>query len=93
MVTASAFTKYLGNLTVYFDGEGELITFDGGPIFLNRSIPEGNIFFYIYYKLRIVNNINIRSSCVPDINLSRDCYFILVFSSRSIRSIGSRSVY
>ncbi|CAH0595088.1 unnamed protein product [Chrysodeixis includens] len=40
VVTASAFTKYLGNLTVYFDIYGEMMKFEGEPIFLNRSIPE-----------------------------------------------------
>lgn len=40
-MTAACFTKYVGNLTVYFDKEGELQDFNGGPVFLNRSIPEG----------------------------------------------------
>ncbi|XP_026314189.1 apyrase-like [Hyposmocoma kahamanoa] len=40
IVTASAFTKYLGNLTVYFDNAGELQDYSGQPVFLNRSIPE-----------------------------------------------------
>lgn len=40
IVTASAFTKYLGNITTYFDRNGELRSFDGIPVFLNRSIPE-----------------------------------------------------
>lgn len=40
IVTASAFSKYLGNITVYFDQEGELDYFEGTPVFLNRSIPE-----------------------------------------------------
>lgn len=40
VVTASAFTKYLGNVTAYFNGEGELQSFEGAPIYLNRSIPE-----------------------------------------------------
>lgn len=40
IVTAACFTKYVGNLTVYFDKEGELQDFNGSPVFLNRSIPE-----------------------------------------------------
>ncbi|CAK1541700.1 unnamed protein product [Leptosia nina] len=40
IVTASAFTKYVGNLTTYFNRNGDLIHFDGEPVFLNRSIPE-----------------------------------------------------
>ncbi|CAH2238888.1 jg13696 [Pararge aegeria aegeria] len=41
IVTAACFTKYLGNLTVYFDQKGNLKDFSGEPVFLNRSIPEG----------------------------------------------------
>ncbi|XP_045770767.1 apyrase-like [Maniola jurtina] len=40
IVTAACFTKYLGNLTVYFDQMGNLKDFSGEPVFLNRSIPE-----------------------------------------------------
>ncbi|XP_053617425.1 apyrase-like [Plodia interpunctella] len=40
IVTASAFTKYLGNTTVYFDKTGEMVSYDGEPVYLNRSIAE-----------------------------------------------------
>ncbi|XP_028167770.1 apyrase-like [Ostrinia furnacalis] len=40
VVTASAFSKYLGNLTTYFDRKGNLQSFEASPVFLNRSIPE-----------------------------------------------------
>ncbi|VVC96092.1 unnamed protein product [Leptidea sinapis] len=40
IVTASAFSKYVGNLTMYFDRAGDLKYFGGKPVFLNRSIPE-----------------------------------------------------
>ncbi|XP_060806709.1 apyrase [Amyelois transitella] len=40
IVQASAFTKYMGNLTLSFDYLGRLIQWRGGPIFLNRSIEE-----------------------------------------------------
>ncbi|XP_013144849.1 PREDICTED: apyrase-like isoform X1 [Papilio polytes] len=40
IVQASAFTKYMGNLTVYFDYLGRYVKWEGGPIFLDRSIPE-----------------------------------------------------
>ncbi|GBP62918.1 Apyrase [Eumeta japonica] len=40
IVQASAFTKYIGNLSVYFDYRGEYVKWDGGPMFLNRSYPE-----------------------------------------------------
>ncbi|XP_072934339.1 apyrase-like [Epargyreus clarus] len=40
IVQASAFTKILGNLTVYFDYLGNIVKWEGGPIVLNRSVPE-----------------------------------------------------
>lgn len=40
VVQASAFTKYVGNITVNFDCDGNMIDWDGGMIRLDRSIPE-----------------------------------------------------
>ncbi|CAG5022756.1 unnamed protein product [Parnassius apollo] len=40
VVTAASFSKYLGNMTVFFDRKGDLVDFSGTPVFLNRSIPE-----------------------------------------------------
>ncbi|XP_054004217.1 apyrase-like [Hylaeus anthracinus] len=40
IVQAAAFTKYLGNLTVWFDEKGEVADWDGNPILLDYSIEE-----------------------------------------------------
>lgn len=40
IVQASAFTKYIGNLTVYFDGIGELQQWEGNPVYLDNHIEE-----------------------------------------------------
>ncbi|OWR55135.1 apyrase [Danaus plexippus plexippus] len=40
IVQASAFTKYMGNLTVYFNYRGDYVKWEGGPVFLDRSLPE-----------------------------------------------------
>lgn len=40
IVQAAAYTKYLGNLTVWFNREGEVEAWDGNPILLDQSIPE-----------------------------------------------------
>ncbi|XP_071870850.1 apyrase [Bombus fervidus] len=40
IVQAAAFTKYLGNLTVWFDADGEVVDWDGNPILLDYSIEE-----------------------------------------------------
>ncbi|XP_049775819.1 protein 5NUC-like [Schistocerca cancellata] len=40
VVQAYAYTKYLGNLTVVFDQNGELKSFTGNPVLLNSSVEE-----------------------------------------------------
>ncbi|XP_063628749.1 apyrase-like isoform X2 [Cydia splendana] len=40
VITASAYSKYLGNIGVNFDANGEIVSFDAEPVFLDRSIPE-----------------------------------------------------
>lgn len=40
IVQAAAFTKYLGNLTVWFDDQGEVVDWDGNPLLLDQSIQE-----------------------------------------------------
>ncbi|XP_033229665.1 uncharacterized protein LOC117181210 [Belonocnema kinseyi] len=40
IVQAAAFTRYIGNLTVRFDSEGEVIEWEGNPILLDHSIEE-----------------------------------------------------
>ncbi|XP_012530610.1 apyrase isoform X2 [Monomorium pharaonis] len=40
IVQAAAFTKYLGNLTVWFDDQGEVVDWDGNPLLLDYSIEE-----------------------------------------------------
>lgn len=40
IVTAACFTKYLGNLSISFNHNGEIVSWEGEPIFLDRSIAE-----------------------------------------------------
>ncbi|XP_011696070.1 PREDICTED: apyrase isoform X1 [Wasmannia auropunctata] len=40
IVQAAAYTKYLGNLTVWFDDQGEVVDWDGNPLLLDHSIEE-----------------------------------------------------
>lgn len=40
IVQASAFTKYVGDLTVYFDAAGHVKYYDGNPIFLSSDIEK-----------------------------------------------------
>lgn len=41
MVQASAYTKYLGDITVYYDENGEVVNWAGAPIYLENSITPG----------------------------------------------------
>jgi 5'-nucleotidase len=44
IVQASAYTKYLGDLVVYFDDQGEAVRWEGNPIFMDNSIePDAEI--------------------------------------------------
>ncbi|GAB0090469.1 apyrase [Sergentomyia squamirostris] len=38
IVQASAYTKYLGDITVWFDDAGELVEYEGAPIYLGPEI-------------------------------------------------------
>jgi 5'-nucleotidase len=40
IVQASAYTKYLGNITLYFNENGEIQSYEGAPIFLANNIPQ-----------------------------------------------------
>lgn len=48
IVQASCYTKYLGNITVYFDASGNVIEWDGAPIFMDSNIEQGSFFFGIF---------------------------------------------
>lgn len=38
---ASSFTKYVGNITVFYDRNGAVSRWSGAPIYLNKDIPQG----------------------------------------------------
>lgn len=40
IVQASAYTKYVGNLTVEFDAEGIIQNYDGNPVFLSTDVAK-----------------------------------------------------
>jgi len=40
VVQASAYTKFLGNLTVQFDDQGEVESWDGQPIYMDADLPQ-----------------------------------------------------
>lgn len=42
IVQASAYCKYIGNITVYFDREGRVADWKGQPVYLDSDIIPGN---------------------------------------------------
>lgn len=40
IVQAYAYSKYVGNITVWFDEQGEYTAWEGSPILLDKSVPE-----------------------------------------------------
>lgn len=40
IVQAYAYSKYVGNITVWFDENGEYTAWEGSPILLDKSVPE-----------------------------------------------------
>lgn len=59
IVQASAFAKYVGDLTVYFDEQGEAILWAGQPIFLGPDVLPGTCFVI---KLNYINTLLIALS-------------------------------
>lgn len=41
IVQASAYIKYVGDLTVYFDDDGRVVSWEGAPIFLDSDVEQG----------------------------------------------------
>ncbi|XP_017125622.1 apyrase isoform X2 [Drosophila elegans] len=40
IVQASAYARYVGNLIVYFDDNGDVLDFEGDPLYMDHSVPE-----------------------------------------------------
>nr|XP_017036139.1 apyrase isoform X1 [Drosophila kikkawai] len=43
IVQASAYARYVGNLVVYFDDNGDVLDFEGNPLYMDQSVPEDAI--------------------------------------------------
>lgn len=41
IVQAASFTKFIGDLTVYFDADGHVVDWEGAPIYLDSQILRG----------------------------------------------------
>lgn len=40
IVQAGAYAKYVGNITVYFDDQGDVVDFEGAPLYMSADVPE-----------------------------------------------------
>ncbi|XP_020804965.1 apyrase isoform X2 [Drosophila serrata] len=43
IVQASAYARYVGNLVVYFDDNGDVLDFEGSPLYMDQTVPEDAI--------------------------------------------------
>lgn len=41
IVQACSYAKYVGNLVVYFDDDGNVVKHEGSPIYMEHGVPEG----------------------------------------------------
>jgi 5'-nucleotidase len=75
IVQAFAYTKYLGDLTVYFDANGEIRKWEGNPIFLENSIvPDPEIIEAMKPWKAVVDQVANRKIGVVKTTLNqRDC--------------------
>lgn len=69
MSQASAYTRYLGDLTVWFDGDGRIVRWQGAPIYLDERVqPDAAVAAALLPWKRIVDAEGVRvigSSLVP----------------------------
>lgn len=49
IVQAAAYTKLVGDLTVYFDSLGNIVRWEGSPVYLDESVIPGNICLHISF--------------------------------------------
>uniref|UniRef100_A0A1I8NCT3 apyrase n=1 Tax=Musca domestica TaxID=7370 RepID=A0A1I8NCT3_MUSDO len=40
IVQAGAYAKYVGNLTVYFDNDGNVVDYEGAPLYMGSDVPQ-----------------------------------------------------
>lgn len=43
IVQASAYAKYLGNITLFFDDDGIVQYYEGSPLYLDASVTPGKL--------------------------------------------------
>lgn len=72
IVQASAYLKYVGDITVYFDRDGKVASWQGEPIFLDADIvPDPEVIQAIQPWKKIVDKIGLRPLAVSKVPLSR----------------------
>ncbi|XP_053674592.1 apyrase-like [Anopheles nili] len=75
VVQAGSYGRLVGNLTLYFDEEGQVHHYEGNPVFLDTSFPEDPAVMTALLPFRPeVEALGNRTVTVADVNLSRqDC--------------------
>lgn len=77
IVQASAYTKYLGDLVVYFDDDGEIQFWEGNPIFINNDVePDPEILREMEPWKAMVDEVALREiGTIKTTLYQRDCAF------------------
>lgn len=58
IVQASAYLKYVGDITVYFDKKGRVVSWEGAPIFLDANVAQGMFINQSIFTFRNVVSFN-----------------------------------
>lgn len=81
IVQASAFLKYVGDLTVYFDRNGELVHWSGAPIYLDSDIvPDPDVIHAMMPWKQLIDEEGQQTLCKTEIPLlkipchSQECH-------------------
>ncbi|XP_019892555.2 apyrase isoform X5 [Musca domestica] len=48
IVQAGAYAKYVGNLTIYFDNDGNVVDYEGAPLYMGSDVPQDITYGQVY---------------------------------------------
>nr|XP_040228133.2 apyrase-like [Anopheles coluzzii] len=75
VVQAGSYGRLVGNLTLFFDEDGEIEQWEGNPVFLDASVPEDPAVMSALEPFRLeVETLGNRTVAVAEVDMSRqDC--------------------
>lgn len=77
IVQASAYTKFVGDLTVYFDKNGNVANWEGNPIYLDSNIPnDPDIERELHPWKEMIDKISQRKLGISKVEMNKEqCYY------------------